>query len=180
MPYIKVTPLHFFFKKNTALNLAPSCPCTKRSTSSSMETYDVGRAIVESMRPRRLVHLSRGGTALCTLCRGINVQNISAPGGYQHASNPRDMVESAETCPLCERFILRPEGVIHWMEHQAATGPISCSLVGPLGFKRLVLNTENWITRPGDMRTGKLVEIPVFTDAGKHPTIRYVPQVLGE
>ncbi|CZR66051.1 uncharacterized protein PAC_15952 [Phialocephala subalpina] len=117
------------------------------------------------MRPRRLLHLSRGSAALCAQCRGINAENLSAPGGYQHVSNPRDMVESAQTCPLCERFILRPEGVTFWMDHQAATGPIFCSLVGPPGFKRLVLNTESWTTRHNGTETGKLLDIPVFTDA---------------
>jgi hypothetical protein len=89
------------------------------------------------------------------------------------------MVQSAETCPLCERFILRPEGVGAGMLHQAATGPISCSLVGPWGFKRLVLNTESWVNFFNDRPTGNLLSVPVFTDAGKHPASHYVSQELG-
>lgn len=147
---------------------------------SDIENYDVGRAIVEGMRPPRLVHLYRGGTALCAQCREINVQNLSASEGYQHVSNPRDMVESAQSCPLCERFILRPSGATHWMDHQAAIGAISCSLVGPAGFKRLVLITENWIAQRNSTLTGKLLDLPLFADAGKYLSLHHSLQTLSE
>jgi hypothetical protein len=131
------------------------------------EGYDVGRAIMENARPRRLAHLSRGGTALCAKCRGMNVQNLSAPQGYAHYSNPREMVESARTCPLCERFILRPLGVTCGLQHQAATGALSCKLVGPTGFKRLEMSTEGWVAQTVPRTTGKLLDVPLFVDAGE-------------
>jgi hypothetical protein len=152
----------------------PSYVFYKVTALSKMANYDMSRAFMESIRPRNLVHLSRDDNALCLLCRGINVQSLSRVGGYQHVLNPADMIESAKTCPLCERFILRPEGISQGMEHQAATGPISCSLDGLPGFKRLVLKTASWISEPGQMRTGELLNIPVFTDAGKRPTSHVV------
>ena len=124
-----------------------------------------------------LVNLSHGGTSLCAHCREINAKSLSAPGAYQHFLNPRDMEESAKSCPLCERFILRPEGVHHWMEHRAATGPISCSLIGPSGFKRLVLNTG---TRHTGNQICKLLDIPVFTDACRYLIILHCTQISGE
>lgn len=122
---------------------------------------------MENARPRRLAYLSRGGTALCAKCREMNVQNLSAPQGYAHYSDPREMVESAQTCPLCERFILRPLGVNYGLQHQAATGALSCKLVGPTGFKRLKMSTESWVAQTVPRTTGKLVDVPILADAGK-------------
>lgn len=87
------------------------------------------------------------------------------------------MEESARSCPLCERFILRPEGVSSWHHHQAATDPLYCSLAGPSGFKRLVLNTS---ARHISDQMFKLLGLPVFTDACRYPNSSQDPQILDE
>ncbi|KAM3067125.1 hypothetical protein ACMFMG_011680 [Clarireedia jacksonii] len=126
--------------------------------------YDVGRAAVAAMRPRNLMHLSRGGFHLCAHCRQINVQTLTAPGGYQHYAQPSDMMKSSEHCPLCERFVLRPQGVLHGGNHEAATGRLSCSLVREDGLNRLQLSTET--SHPQSLRNGRLVSLAVFTNEG--------------
>lgn len=38
---------------------------------------------------------------LCELCLGINIESLTAPGGYKHASSPDALERSAKTCDLC-------------------------------------------------------------------------------
>ena len=118
---------------------------------------------------RRLAHLSQGGTHLCDLCRGINVQTLSAPGGYRHTLAPRSMLTNAEHCPLCEIFILREANGSFYNFHLRATGPLIFSLTGNWGFKQLLLSTETLSTAGffGHLQSGNLVSRYIFTDAGK-------------
>ena len=37
----------------------------------------------------------------CPLCSGVNVESISTPEGYKHASDYRELRESALSCRLC-------------------------------------------------------------------------------
>jgi hypothetical protein len=81
------------------------------------------------------------------------------------------MVNSSESCPLCERFILRPERIGLWRDHAAATGRLFCSLVDEAGLKRLQLSTESWESREGEftrvIESGILISLGVFTTAGR-------------
>jgi hypothetical protein len=46
-------------------------------------SYDMRSAIVgDYFRPRKLAHLSRGSTHLCAHCREMNVERLTALGGY--------------------------------------------------------------------------------------------------
>ncbi|KAI3319855.1 heterokaryon incompatibility protein-domain-containing protein [Xylariaceae sp. AK1471] len=134
-------------------------------------SYDTRKDIVGyDMRPRRLAHLSRGSTHLCARCREINVVKLTAPGGYQHYDDPLEMVNSSMSCPLCERFILRPQAVTFNRSHADATGPLFCSLIGKAGLKRLQLSTASTQSPEiGVMRgieSGRLLSLGVFAIVG--------------
>lgn len=61
-------------------------------------------------------HIVSSNMPLCTACSGITVASLGSPvlgmGKYQHLSNAKDLIVSAENCPLCslfKRVLLTPE-----------------------------------------------------------------------
>lgn len=40
--------------------------------------------------------------ALCTLCRDLNVDSLSSPGGYEHWETFEQLLDSNKTCPICK------------------------------------------------------------------------------
>lgn len=39
---------------------------------------------------------------LCNLCRGLSVESLTRPEGYQHAATAEELRESAKACKMCQ------------------------------------------------------------------------------
>ena len=48
-----------------------------------------------------------GSLSECRYCKGINLEALSIPGGYKHASNRASLVRSAQKCRLCSLLFRR-------------------------------------------------------------------------
>ena len=83
---------------------------------------------------------------LCDLCRGLSVESLTRPEGYQHVATGAELRESAKACKMCKIIDAaltqkKPEegstsGALICRLHVPEEGSRSKAVLGVTGFRK--------------------------------------------